>query len=1113
MWLPARGADVSLPLLDDPTVDTVDSRRALYTRRENKAADLYRDFQAGMAFSSDTANTALLKRVTNAPITSRAIAFTRAIYGPSVPACKGKSTHTHPPHYEDEPTTIPPMVGVVYALMCDILFIQLGQIKKALAFFLSVVYPVGHTILTYLPRGKSATELLKAIRQQLGTLQSHNKAIGSIHMDGESGIRALEPILNGFGIKLHPRASGEHVPEVERKVRTVKERVRSVIHSLAFKLARVLLVALALFCVGRVNWCPTKALPDQASPNEWLLGRHPDWRRDHMDKSFGSHFEVTVPATSNDMSSRTHTALFVGATGNAHGTAVFFNVETQSLFRSSTFTGPIPLSAQLIARLNALHAADRLQVPDDPAFTVGTTTIDSPDPHLADGPVAPPARDPPGAHAPLDVDPLGDFEPPRAPELAPDFTPLGNLPAARFTGVPVTAAEASDDQPQPLTEVAPAHRGGTADTDTPIIPYSEPSGPPDTQSDGPSADFDDAPALDDPPPAAPDAAAPPTPQRTSPASRTPQLPAEPTRRSTRIKEPLPYKSYGQRALNLVTKAEAKYFETSLPLHAHVEGGYVFQMTTKRAERLHGYAAIKAHVKEVKQILDRSVLRPVYWDTLSRQQKANLIRSHTVFKDKYDPVTGEFVKIKARTVVNGSQQDRSRYDDVSSPTVSHHSVFLGAGIAALERRRVKTADFPGAYLNGVLPAGIDVHVVLDELSAAILVQLQPEYEPYLRPDRTMICKLDKALYGLIESARIWFLNVSETLLKMGFRQNPKDICVFNKDIDGNQLTIFLYVDDILLTCKDVAAIDGVLAELKAIYGELVVHEGSSLPYLGMEFDFSQPGQVSVKMGKYIDDLLRITETTGTADTPAGESLFSTRDAQKLDPEQARDFHSHVATVLYLAKRARPDLLTAVSFLTRRVAEPDVDDLKKLQRLLRYINATRDLPLVIRPDQGLQVHAYVDASYAVHEDFRSHTGTAITIGGGATYAKSSVQKLNTKSSTESELVGASDSCGHILWTRDWLIHQGYTEKPAILHQDNQSTMALISKGYSTSDKTRHINIRYFFIKDRVDAGELEVRYCPTEEMLADLLTKPLQGEQFAKLRDRLLGLTGAAILLMG
>ena len=193
---------------------------------------------------------------------------------------------------------------------------------------------------------------------------------------------------------------------------------------------------------------------------------------------------------------------------------------------------------------------------------------------------------------------------------------------------------------------------------------------------------------------------------------------------------------------------------------------------------------------------------------------------------------------------------------------------------------------------------------------------------------------------------------------------------------------------------------------------------------------------------------------------------------------------------MAKRARPDLLTAISFFTRRVTAPNVDDQKKLDRTLKYLHATKDYALVIRPADGFHVHAWVDASYAVHTDYKSHTGVAIGIGGGVTYAKSTVQKLNTKSSTEAEIVGVSDASGHIIWTRDFLTFQGYDVGPAILHQDNQSSMALINKGYST-------------LTSPESTREVKVVYCPTEDMLADLLTKPLQGKLFFELRDRLLG----------
>jgi hypothetical protein len=120
----------------------------------------------------------------------------------------------------------------------------------------------------------------------------------------------------------------------------------------------------------------------------------------------------------------------------------------------------------------------------------------------------------------------------------------------------------------------------------------------------------------------------------------------------------------------------------------------------------------------------------------------------------------------------------------------------------------------------------------------------------------------------------------------------------------------------------------------------------------------------------------------------------------------------------------------------------------------------------------------------------------------YVKSAKQKLMSKSSTEAELIGVSDMLRQVIWTRDFLAEQGYKCEPARLFQDNQSTIALANKGFSTSEKTRHIAIRYFFVKDRIDAGEVVVEYLPTEQMVANVMTKPLQGTLFRRLRDELM-----------
>jgi len=209
-------------------------------------------------------------------------------------------------------------------------------------------------------------------------------------------------------------------------------------------------------------------------------------------------------------------------------------------------------------------------------------------------------------------------------------------------------------------------------------------------------------------------------------------------------------------------------------------------------------------------------------------------------------------------------------------------------------------------------------------------------------------------------------------------------------------------------------------------------------------------------------------------------------------------------LYVAKQARPDIAVAISFLTTRVCSSDVQDWVKLRHLIEYLRSTPDMPLVLGATSGGVLHWYVDASYAVHPNMRSHSGGALTLGHGFPISSSGKQKLNTHSSTESELVGVDDMMSLIIWSRNFLIAQGYVVIDNILHQDNRSAILLQRNGKLSSGKrTKHIAIRYFFVTDRIKAGEISPKWCPTGEMIADFLTKPLQGAMFCKFRDLLMG----------
>jgi hypothetical protein len=253
---------------------------------------------------------------------------------------------------------------------------------------------------------------------------------------------------------------------------------------------------------------------------------------------------------------------------------------------------------------------------------------------------------------------------------------------------------------------------------------------------------------------------------------------------------------------------------------------------------------------------------------------------------------------------------------------------------------------------------------------------------------------------------------------------------------------------------------------------------------MTFDFETEGKAKVTMNGYVNELLEEYDLiAGVASTPAGNNLFAVSDSSPTLLNVEKDkFHSLTAKLLYLSKRVRPDILTAISFLSKRVLTPTGQDKKKLERVLKYIRGTKDKGIVLEAGKCLSILAYIDSSYGVHMDMRSHTGCVIGLGLGPIYAKSSGQKINTKSSTEAELVGLSDSTGQVVWTRNFLLEQGYDVGPATIYQDNMSTIALVKNGRSNSARTRHIAIRYFFISDRVNSGEIKIEYMQTGDMLA-------------------------------
>lgn len=243
----------------------------------------------------------------------------------------------------------------------------------------------------------------------------------------------------------------------------------------------------------------------------------------------------------------------------------------------------------------------------------------------------------------------------------------------------------------------------------------------------------------------------------------------------------------------------------------------------------------------------------------------------------------------------------------------------------------------------------------------------------------------------------------------------------------------------------------------------------------------------------------------AATPAADDLFTVKtDSPEVDSQRKEIFHKFVAKALFACKRARPDIHLAVAVLATRVKKTTEHEWNKLVRMMKYLNGTQDDVLILTVDSLKRMIHGSDGSHAVHDDFKSHTGGDTTLGRGAAISMSRKQKINTKSSTETEIVSRDDYSPKYIWSKYFMEAQGYPIEQNILLQDNKASILLAENGKrSSSERTRHMNIRYYYLTDEIKRGNVQIEYCPTDDLSADYFTKPLQGEKFRKLKAMIMG----------
>lgn len=928
-------------------------------------------------------------------------------------------------------------VDRVLRLHVDLLFVNSHN------FFLSVSEPLGLSMCSYLGVGKGSktkSKILCAVKSHVLSYKSKQFDVREIISDNEPGMIASEEDIAALGVSLSLRGPNIHVPLVERKIRTVKEIARSTITSLPYKLPNKLLPKLISFAVSRSNYFPNKTGYVGISPREIYFGRKIDFNRD-VRSEFGEFAHAYIPnVVSNSLAPRTEAVLLLQPSGNDSGSIICYKLDNgEFVVRDKWISLPMPKDA--IVKLNQLELID----PDNISFQTASNME---------------------LNIPNQLDEF-DEAPAPAPRIVvqPDLPILQPVPQVPQFLPPVDQRQKEllrpvDQQPGPEINNIPL---------PPNLDGVEVAGvPPQAQE----PDIIQLPLQQD---HIDDLEAPP--MSLDPPSIPLQLPPLPSTP--------PNENYSLRPRKKLNYSD---------LHNHG-----FHITVSQAMKGNKEVAMESITKEIKQMLDKEVWTPMKPSDLSEAEIKSAIRSSLFLKEKYSS-TGDLEELKSRLVAGGHMQDRTIYDDVSSPTASVTSLFMVLAIAAQERRKLMTCDITGAYLNAKMKTH-KVYMWLQPVIAQVVVSICPKHSRYLTKGGSMLVRLDRALYGCIESAKLWFEHLSTTLIKEGFKQNPYEPCVLNKQFGSHQCTVLLYVDDILVSCEDENVLQKVFKILEDRYKQVKKKTGPVHSYLGMTIKCNPQG-INVSMEGFTRDLLWQHPPTGKASSPATIHLHQQREIELADKQKSENFHTAVAKILYLAKRTRPDLLTAVSYLSTKVRAPDLDDLAKLQRLLNYINATPDLGINFSSKQGLGLTAWIDASFGVHSDGKSHSGILIQLAGGPIYAGSRKQRRVTKSSAEAELVALSNGGSQVEWCRNFLSSQGRPEEPTIIFQDNESTIKMVKNGKPNAESSRHVHNDCFWIKDMITQDCFKLVYAPTDRMIADLLTKPLQGKLLKSLRTLLL-----------
>ena len=489
--------------------------------------------------------------------------------------------------------------------------------------------------------------------------------------------------------------------------------------------------------------------------------------------------------------------------------------------------------------------------------------------------------------------------------------------------------------------------------------------------------------------------------------------------------------------------------------------------------------MNAMEQEMKSLKENEV-----WELVELPKDRKTVGCRWVYKLKSGP-DGSIDRYKARLVAQGfSQKYGTDYDETFCPVVRLESLRTMIALAVQHGLKLHQVDVTTAFLNGKLEEEVYMR--------------QPEGFVAKGQER-LVCKLKKSIYGLKQSPRCWNAALDKQLKDMGFVQSASDPCVY-KDSGGEMFLIGVYVDDIILAGKTDKKINEVKRALGAKFN--IKDMGKLHYFLGMNIlQDEKTGNIWIGQPAYVESILKKfgmnnSKPVSTPIDPNTKLIKATDDEQIIDQQL---YQSAIGSLLYLSGGTRPDITFSVSNLAKFSAKPSKHHWTAIKRVMRYLKGTINFGILYTKQKSKNFIAYSDADWAGDlDDRKSTSGYLFQIGGGAVSWRSKKQSSVALSTAEAEYIALASTAQEAVWLRQLTTELGSDSTEAItIFEDNQAAISM-SKNPQYHGRAKHISIKYHFIREQVNDGRVTLKYCPTQDMIADMLTKGLHRDQFTKLR---------------